>query len=364
MKRKCRRVFVLVSSLCLLSLACKSRTETVKSVPPDFTGFWKWSCSDAFGVQIKQQTAELFSVSFCGPGGCFEPGSWMPNTPIVGDPQYHSISPTTLAIRHGDGWQTLTKCTSDTNPVPGYARMPTESSTPGRVASSPGSDSKAGIEQSGNPEKDPHRPPCTSAQCRKVRSFLKAHYCGESPFGNGPDEGCDTRQPTKLSAGIKAAADFNCKWDESSGKAKCEQRGEPSQDEQRVLLREMRRLGLPQQAEAELHFVVWEASSEGWTLAVADYEHVTGSDLTVCELIVVFEQNGRVQILRKLPFQKTDADVPLITSWSAIDIADVDGDGRMEVVLQGDAYEDHWYEVVGIRDGSFKTIFSGLGYYL
>lgn len=224
--------------------------------------------------------------------------------------------------------------------------------------------STAAGQEGGQPEKDPHRPPCTSDQCRKIKSFLKSHYCGESPFGNGPDDGCDTRLPKKLSAGIKATADFDCKWDESSGTAKCQQHGEPSPEVRSILLREMRQIGLPQQAEAELHFVIWEPSSDGWSLAAAYYEHVSGSDLTLCQAITVIDQNGRVQVLRKVPFQRTDADVPEVTRWSPIDMADVDGDGRMEVILEGDAYENHWYEVLGMRDGSFKMIFSGRGYYL
>jgi len=36
----------------------------------------------------------------------------------------------------------------------------------------------------------------------------------------------------------------------------------------------------------------------------------------------------------------------------------------MEFVLRGDAYENHWLEVVSVQGDSFKTIFSGLGYYL
>jgi hypothetical protein len=120
------RSFVLVSYLCLFALACNDRRESVKIVPQDFTGFWKWRCSDAWGVQIKRQTGNLFSVSFCGPGGCFEPGAWMPNTPIVGDQQYHYINPTALAIQHGDGWQTLTKCTTNPNPVLDYSAMPSQ----------------------------------------------------------------------------------------------------------------------------------------------------------------------------------------------------------------------------------------------
>jgi hypothetical protein len=126
MNRGSAQFFVLISYLCLLPLACSSRTEPAKNTPPDFTGFWKARCSDAFGVQIKKQTGNLFSVSFCGPGGCFDPGAWMPNTPIAGDPQYHIYNPTTIAIQHGDGWQTYTKCTTDTNPKLDYSTIPVE----------------------------------------------------------------------------------------------------------------------------------------------------------------------------------------------------------------------------------------------
>ena len=215
---------------------------------------------------------------------------------------------------------------------------------------------------SGQAEKDPHRPPCTSAECRKIRTFVKAHYCGASPFANGPDDGCDTRVPKKISSGVKVVADFECRRDEVSGKANCQQHGEPSAELRRLLLGEVRRLGLPHEVEGELHFMVWQSSAN--TLAAAYYEHVSGDDLTLCQLIAVIDQDGGVQILRKVRFQKTDADVPEVTRWAPIDIADVDGDGRLEVILQGDDYENHWYEVHGVRDGSFKMIFSGLGYYL
>jgi hypothetical protein len=125
MNRVFREFFIF---LCLFPLACTARAEPV-STPPDFTGFWKWRCSDEWGVQIKKQTGNLFSVSLCGPGGCFEPGTWMPNTPIVGDPQYRSINPTTLAIQHGNGWQTLTRCTTNANPALDYSSMPAESTS-------------------------------------------------------------------------------------------------------------------------------------------------------------------------------------------------------------------------------------------
>jgi hypothetical protein len=53
-----------------------------------------------------------------------------------------------------------------------------------------------------------------------------------------------------------------------------------------------------------------------------------------------------------------------VTTWSPIDLADVNGDGHIEVILEGDAYEDHWLEVDNVQDGSTHTIFSGLGYHL
>jgi hypothetical protein len=47
-----------------------------------------------------------------------------------------------------------------------------------------------------------------------------------------------------------------------------------------------------------------------------------------------------------------------------VGIADADGDGHLEIILEGDAYEDHWLEVDKMQAGSFRKIFSGLGYYL
>ena len=94
------------------------------SVPAaDFTGFWKEDCTDAFGIQIKPHNEKNYSVSFCGPGGCFEPGTWMPNTPIVGDPAYRVIDAKTLELKNNEQWQRYTKCTTDTNPVLDYSTM-------------------------------------------------------------------------------------------------------------------------------------------------------------------------------------------------------------------------------------------------
>lgn len=89
-----------------------------------FTGFWKEDCTDAFGVQIKPYDGQLYSVSFCGPGGCFEPGEWMSNTAIIDDPNYRIINDNLIEIYRGKNrWDRYQKCTSDTNPVLDYSTM-------------------------------------------------------------------------------------------------------------------------------------------------------------------------------------------------------------------------------------------------
>ncbi len=95
------------------------------------------------------------------------------------------------------------------------------------------------------------------------------------------------------------------------------------------------------------------------------HTHTAGSKLTLCEVIAVFNDPSELHFLRRVRYQKTDADVPTVTTWSPIDIADVNGDGHDEVVLEGDSYENHWLEVVSVSDTlSMKTVYSGLGYYL
>jgi hypothetical protein len=45
-----------------------------------------------------------------------------------------------------------------------------------------------------------------------------------------------------------------------------------------------------------------------------------------------------------------------------LDLADVDGDGQVDIILRGIGYEGDWLEVVSLQQGSPKTVFSGLGY--
>src|SRR5271169_4373464 len=59
-------------------------------------------------------------------------------------------------------------------------------------------------------EKDPHRPACTNAYCRKIKSLVKARYCGASPYGNGPDDGCEIKRPEKPGTRVDVLADYDC----------------------------------------------------------------------------------------------------------------------------------------------------------
>jgi hypothetical protein len=216
----------------------------------------------------------------------------------------------------------------------------------------------------GQPAKDSHRPACTSASCQKIESFLKAHFCGASPFGNGPQNGCDTRAAKQLVTGVKVIAAFDCEWNATDGRPKCRQRIEPPPAIRSLLLREMRRLGLPARAEKDIYFTVWQPSTAKWFLAAADYGQASGSDLALCQIIVVVNPGGHVQALRKVQFQKTKADAPIVTTWFPMGIADMDGDGQLEIIMEGDAHENHWLEVDQMQGGSFRKVFSGLGYYL
>jgi hypothetical protein len=216
----------------------------------------------------------------------------------------------------------------------------------------------------GQRKNDPHRPACTSASCKKIESFLRSHFCGASPFGNGPENGCDTRYSKQLLTGVNVLAAFDCETNVTDGRPKCRQRSEPSQAARSILVREMRRLGLPAKAEKDIYFTIWQPPSTKWFLAAADYGEANGGQLALCQVIAVVDPGGRVQTLRKVRFQETDADVPTVTTWFPMGIADVDGDGQLEIIMEGDACEDHWLEVDKMQGGTFRKIFSGLGYYL
>lgn len=104
----------------------------------DYTGVWKGECTDGFGLWIERASDSLYSVSFCGPGRCADPGEWAPNTPIDGDPKY-SVGPDgelKVARRDGSGFSTYVRCDSE----PTWKRRPRTASP----ASSPSEDCPVG----------------------------------------------------------------------------------------------------------------------------------------------------------------------------------------------------------------------------
>jgi len=87
----------------------------------DFTGFWKTSCENAFGLQIKHYGKEgEYSIVFCGPGGCGDTENEARKTFISKDPHYQVISEDELKEQIQDGWDTYHRCTKDTNPLLKY----------------------------------------------------------------------------------------------------------------------------------------------------------------------------------------------------------------------------------------------------
>ena len=93
--------------------------------PGIFTGFWKTRCENAFGLQIIPFGEEgKYSVSFCGPGGCFEPGTYRPLTKIENDSAYEVISPDHIKVLGRRGKTDYYKCTKDMNPTLRYKSSP------------------------------------------------------------------------------------------------------------------------------------------------------------------------------------------------------------------------------------------------
>lgn len=88
------------------------RTAEKTAIPSKthpLAGFWKYSAGDNFGLAIAPAEGSLYSVSFCGPGGCFRPGTYRSNTSIVGDNDYQVISNDSLRVLGAEGWSTITR---------------------------------------------------------------------------------------------------------------------------------------------------------------------------------------------------------------------------------------------------------------
>src|SRR6267154_188953 len=78
--------------------------------------------------------------------------------------------------------------------------------------------------------------------------------------------------------------------------------------------------GLQPNANGQTHFDVLKRGASSWSVAAAAYSHTVGEEIELCQVIVTIDQNSHVTVLRELPFQKADIDVPEVTQWSLVDL--------------------------------------------
>ena len=85
-------------------------TKLIPSSDHPFTGLWRRDCDNNFGLAVQPAGPSAYSISFCGPGGCFEPGTYRLNSPIEGDPQYRIVDSDTIEVSTTSGFQTYHRC--------------------------------------------------------------------------------------------------------------------------------------------------------------------------------------------------------------------------------------------------------------
>ncbi len=212
------------------------------------------------------------------------------------------------------------------------------------------------------PQADTHRRPCRNQECKEIRDFVKAHYCGESPFGNGPDQSCRVPNELRRSSDVQFKATFVCEINDAENELVCKQKGSIPSVLRDALSERMHRLGLPEQIDSKVLFSQMTSGSTGWSLLQASYQELQDGDLRECDVLAASDAESRIYVLHSVACQSTDFEKPLVTNWSPVDIANIDG--RQEFILLGDSYEDHWFEAFDIRNGVPTLAFSGLGYYL
>jgi hypothetical protein len=84
----------------------------------NFAGLWKEKCTDTHGLHIAKIGSDgKYSISFCGPGGCFEPGTYRENSFISNDKSYRVVSESEIGVRgRGGEFSTYVRCTKDEKP--------------------------------------------------------------------------------------------------------------------------------------------------------------------------------------------------------------------------------------------------------
>ena len=76
-----------------------------KSKSHPLSGFWKRSKCHDFGLAIGPVSDKEYYISFCGPGGCFEKGTYRPNSSIIGDNNYQIIDDDVIEVKSKKGFR-------------------------------------------------------------------------------------------------------------------------------------------------------------------------------------------------------------------------------------------------------------------
>jgi hypothetical protein len=86
-------LFFVVMDLSTTSYTIEKQLEPNPTMP--YIGFWKFNCSDKFGVVLQSAENEYYYIRFCGPGGCFRKTSFA-RTNFIDDPYYKIIDSDTI----------------------------------------------------------------------------------------------------------------------------------------------------------------------------------------------------------------------------------------------------------------------------
>ncbi len=89
------------------------RAAEKMAIPTDefpLAGFYKVKATENFGFAIGPTEDRKYYISFCGPGGCFKPGTYFPNTTILDDQNYQIIDNDTIKFKRSG---TLVKRATD-----------------------------------------------------------------------------------------------------------------------------------------------------------------------------------------------------------------------------------------------------------
>lgn len=80
----------------------KKEAKPTKTHP--LGGFWKRNIKHDHGLAIGPAEGNLYFISFCGPGGCFEKNTYRSNSSIHGDPRYRVIDSNTIEVKGRKGF--------------------------------------------------------------------------------------------------------------------------------------------------------------------------------------------------------------------------------------------------------------------